>query len=61
MKKLNSTEVLISKALINSYISHHNFVLVNNVLREQDDLKGNIKKIFNISSKILLYLYKTML
>ena len=44
MKKLNSTEVLISKALIDSYISHHNFVLLNNVLREQDDLKENIKK-----------------
>ena len=32
--KLNTIEVLISKALINSYISHDEFVLVNNVLRE---------------------------
>ena len=29
--KLNTTEVLISKALISSYISHDEFVSVNNV------------------------------
>ena len=32
--KLNTFEILISKALINSYISHDKFVSVNNVLRE---------------------------
>ena len=37
--KLDSNEVLISKALINSYISHDEFVSVNNVLREYDDMK----------------------
>ena len=37
--KLNSIEVLISKALINSYISHDELVLVNNVLKEYDDMK----------------------
>ena len=31
--KLNTIEVLISKALINSNISHDQFVLVNNVLK----------------------------
>ena len=31
--KLNSIEVLISKALIDSYISHDEFVLINNVLK----------------------------
>ena len=31
---LNSTEVLISKNLIDSYIDHDEFVLVNNVLKE---------------------------
>ena len=31
--KLNSIEVLISKALIDSVISHDEFVLINNVLR----------------------------
>ena len=37
--KLNSIEVLISKALIDSNISHHEFVLINNVLKEYDDMK----------------------
>ena len=31
--KLNKIEVLISKALINSNISHDQFVLINNVLK----------------------------
>ena len=31
--KLNSTEVLISKALIDSNISHDKFVLINNMLK----------------------------
>ena len=33
--KLNTTEVVISKALIDSYISHDKFVSVNNVLRNK--------------------------
>ena len=37
--KLNSIEVLISKALIDSNISHNEFVLINNVLKEYDDMK----------------------
>ena len=41
--KLNSVEVLISKALINSNISHYQFFLVNNVLREYDDMREEIK------------------
>ena len=32
--KLNTIEILISKALINSYINHEEFFTVNNVLRE---------------------------
>ena len=36
---LNNIEVLISKALIDSYISHDEFVSVNNVLREYDEVK----------------------
>ena len=32
--KSNTIEVLISKALIDSYINHHKFVSVNNVLKE---------------------------
>ena len=35
--KLNTIEVLVSKALINSYISHDKFVSVKNVLRENPE------------------------
>ena len=42
--KLNSIEVLTSKALIDSNISHGEFVLINNVLQEYDGMKEEIKK-----------------
>ena len=41
--KLNNIEVLISKALTDSYISHDEFVSVNNVLREYYKIKKEIK------------------
>ena len=41
--KLNSAEVLISIALIDSNISHNEFVLINNVPKEFDDIKEEIK------------------
>ena len=41
--RLNSIEVLISKALIDSNISHDDFLLINNVLKEYDNLKEEIK------------------
>ena len=37
--KLNSIEVLISKALIDSVISHDEFVLINNVLKQYNKIK----------------------
>ena len=37
--KLNNIEVVISKALIGSYINHDKFVSVNNVLREYNEMK----------------------
>ena len=37
--KLNSIEVLISKDLIDSNVSHYEFVLINNVLKEFYDMK----------------------
>ena len=37
--KLNTIEVLISKALIDSYISHGEFVSINNVLRQYYEMK----------------------
>ena len=41
--ELNTVEVLISKSLIESYISHDEFVSVNNVLREYNEMKEEIK------------------
>ena len=41
--KLNTIEVLISKALIDSYIGHDEFVSINNVLREYYEMKEEIK------------------
>ena len=41
--KLNSKEVLISKALVDSVISHDEFVLINNVLKEHKERKEEIK------------------
>ena len=43
--KLNTIEVLISKALIDSYISHDEFISVNNVLREYYEMKEEIKNL----------------
>ena len=40
---LNNIEVLISKALIDSNISHDEFVLINSVLKEYDDMKEEVK------------------
>ena len=45
--KLNSIEVLISKALIDSNISHDEFVLINNVLKEYEKMKEEIKNTNN--------------
>ena len=41
--KLNNIEVLISKVLIDSNISHYEFVLINNVLKEFYYMKEEIK------------------
>ena len=41
--KLNAMEVLISKDLIDSYITHDKFVSVNIVLREYNETKKEVK------------------
>ena len=41
--ELNSIEVLISKALIDSIICHDEIVLINNVLKENNKMKEKIK------------------
>ena len=40
--KLNSVEVLISKTLIDSVISHDEFNLINYVLKENNKMKEEI-------------------
>ena len=41
--KLNRIEILISKAIIDSYICHDEFVSVNNVLRQYYEIKNETK------------------
>ena len=41
--KLNSTEFLISKTLIDALINHDKFVLINNVQKEYNDMKEEMK------------------
>ena len=43
--KSNRIEVLISKSLIDSNISHDEFVLINNVLKEYEGMKEEIKNL----------------
>ena len=47
--KLDTLEILISKDLVYSYISHTEFVSVNNVLKKYEYMKNAIKnpKTFN--------------
>ena len=41
--KSNRIEVLISKSLIDSNISHDEFVLIINILKEYEEMKEEIK------------------
>ena len=43
--KLNSIEFLISKALIDSVNSHDEFVLINNVRKEYNEIKEEFKNL----------------
>ena len=43
--KLNKIEVLISKALFDSNISHDEFFFINNVLKEYDEINEKIKNL----------------
>ena len=47
--KLINDEVLISKALTNSYITIYQFILVNNVSKEYDNMKEEIIDLKNSS------------
>ena len=43
--KLNNIKVLFSNASIDSNKTHDDFVLINNVLEEYGDMKGEIKNL----------------
>ena len=43
--KLNGIEVLISKALIDSVTSNDEFILMNNVSKEYNEMKEDTEKI----------------
>ena len=45
---VNTIEVLVSKALSDSYIDNDEFISVNNVLREYDEIKNVIKNPENV-------------
>ena len=43
ISKFNTTRVLVTKSLMDSYITHYEFILVNNMLREYNKMKKEIK------------------
>ena len=45
--KLNSIDVIVSKTLIDSVISHDKFVLTNNVQKEYNNMKEETKNLKN--------------
>ena len=45
--KVDAIEVLISESLISSYISHKKCISINNVLREYNEMKEEIKNLQN--------------
>ena len=58
--KINSIEFLLSKALTNSYISQYEFVLLNNVIKEYDDMREVIEDL-KTASVTFKYTYETIL
>ena len=43
--KLNNKEILISKALSDSVVSHDEFVLISNMLKEYNEMKEETKNL----------------
>ena len=54
--KLNNIQILISMALIDSNVTHDEFVLINNMLRQYDNIKNKKINDLNSSLKFLVYL-----
>ena len=47
--KLNSIEVLTSESLIDSVICHDEFILINDVIKEYNEIKEEIKNLKTLS------------
>ena len=47
--KLNSVEILMSKALIDTNITHDELVSINNVSKEYDDIKEGVRNLKNLT------------
>ena len=47
--KLNSVEILMSKALIDTNITHDELVSINNVSKEYDDIKEEVRNLKNLT------------
>ena len=58
---LNTIEVLISKTLIEWYISHDKIFSVNNVLRKSSKIKEKMKNLYNIRKKHFASWFSNML
>ena len=55
--KLSRIEVIVSKALINSVISHDELVSINNVLKQYDEMKEKIKNLKTQIVHQIFYLF----
>ena len=51
--KLHSIKILISKALIDSYINHDEFISVNNVFKEYSETKEILKRLWKTIDKMV--------
>ena len=56
--KLNTMKVLIFKVLIESYINHDEFVSVNNVLREYNEMKEEVKIPENFVTLLSVFVFQ---
>ena len=57
-KMLNTLKVLVSKALIDLYVIYDEFLLINNALKQYDDMKEKIKNANNIKRIFIVLMFK---
>ena len=57
--QLNSIEFLVSTALIDSNISHDEFILTNDVLKEYEQMKEEIERLNQFIEDFSLFIKQT--